>query len=492
VHIEPDERIRSPLRLWSLREDVLVETDDESHQLLVATEWGEIRLPDPGPTVRESLWRMHLGPTSLANVLGNGGPEAGENWQRFEEVLGSLRHCVVHSLDRETGDGPLLSAIPLSRNADFVLPVVEAEDVVRLSRFTAMRAGEGELVLESPLARHRVVVHHSLGAWVAGAINRPQTVRALASNVAVPRPLVALIVGYLVAAGMAVLAAKGGSADEALFGEDTDPDLIPWSHDDLKFHTRSRSGRYQGPMGADHPGAGVLPPAPVVKPIPPGRRFPLVRPDLAEVAATDPPLTEVIEARRSFHRFATEPPTAAQLGELLYRTARIRSVTELSAGDDVYVVSDRPYPSAGRLHELELYLTIDRCAGLPRGVYHYDPVDHALTLINSAEAEFGELLDAARMAAGSPRRPPALITMTARIARLSWLYSGIAYSTVLKHVGVLQQNLYLVATAMNLAPCALAVGDTEVATTALRLRWPVEVSVGEFVIGLRGIGDDDQ
>jgi SagB-type dehydrogenase family enzyme len=81
--------------------------------------------------------------------------------------------------------------------------------------------------------------------------------------------------------------------------------------------------------------------------------------------------------------------------------------------------------------------------------------------------------------------------MTARIARLSWLYSGIAYSTALKHVGVLQQTLYLVATAMNLAPCALAVGDTEIATTALRLRWPVEVSVGEFVIGLPPIDTEN-
>jgi SagB-type dehydrogenase family enzyme len=488
VHIEPDERIRSPLRLWSLREDVLVEVDEELGQLLIATEWGEIRLPDPGPTVRESLWRMQLGPTSLANVLGDDGANADKaNWQRFEEVLGALRHCVVHSLDRQTGDGPLLSAVPIARNADFVLPNLTGEDVVRISRFTAMRAGNGELVLESPLARHRMVVHYSLAAWVAGAINRPMTVRDLAEAVQVPRPLVTLIVAYLVAAGMAVLGENGVPADEALFAEDSDPDLIPWSHADLMFHTHSRSGRYQGPIGADHPGAGVLPPAPVVKTIPPGRRFVLVRPDLTTPSIADPKLSEVIENRRSFHRFADEPPTVDQLGELLYRTARIRSSKRLVAGDDEYVVSDRPYPSVGGLHELELYLTIDRCAGLPHGIYHYDPVGHALTLINTAEAECDEMLDAARIAAGSVARPPALITMTARIARLSWLYSGIAYSTALKHVGVLQQTLYLVATAMNLAPCALAVGDTEIATSALRLRWPVEVSVGEFVIGLRPI-----
>ena len=38
-----------------------------------------------------------------------------------------------------------------------------------------------------------------------------------------------------------------------------------------------------------------------------------------------------------------------------------------------YTVSERPYPSAGSLYELDLYLTVDRCDGLPRGIYHYDP-----------------------------------------------------------------------------------------------------------------------
>ncbi|HEY0640181.1 MAG TPA: hypothetical protein VGD67_21335, partial [Pseudonocardiaceae bacterium] len=62
-------------RRWSLREDVLVEADDDA--LVVVTRWGEYRVDDPGPLVRESLRRMLLGPVSLANVLPGGGPAHG-------------------------------------------------------------------------------------------------------------------------------------------------------------------------------------------------------------------------------------------------------------------------------------------------------------------------------------------------------------------------------------------------------------------------------
>jgi len=147
-------------------------------------------------------------------------------------------------------------------------------------------------------------------------------------------------------------------------------------------------------------------------------------------------------------------------------------------------VSGRPYPSAGSLYELDLYLTFDPCAGLRRGIYHYDPQGHALTLINENPAHTDEMLDNAMVLTGSRRRPPTLITMTARMGRLSWVYDGISYTTTLKHVGVLQQTLYLVATMLGLAPCALAIGDSEVATAAFELDWPAEVSVGEFVVGL--------
>ncbi|ALG09049.1 SagB family peptide dehydrogenase [Kibdelosporangium phytohabitans] len=482
---EPDR-----VRLWSLREDALVETGSDD-SLLVFTRWGDIKIDDPSPVVREWLYRMSLGPVSLENLLparpGNHHRpvEDDPDYGQVRRVLTKLGSCVVHSLGLADMGGPLLSAVPISRKAAFELPAIDVRRPVRLSRFAAMRASDSEVVLESPLARHRVVFHRSLATRVIGSLGKATTVADLAPALDVPEALVADIVTYVAAVGMIVLGENGGSAFTARFAEDTDPSLTVWSHNDLLFHSRSKLSRPDAPHRAVYPRGDKLPPPPAVKPVPDGPRYPLYKPVLAEITAADPKFTEVLENRRSFRKFGRRPLSARRLGELLFRAARIRSVRPAEGGGVSYAVSDRPYPSSANLHELELYVTLDHCADLPRGIYHYDPLGHALTLINTSPDEVGELLDDAKAATGAMQRPPALITMTARMGRLSWMYNGIAYATTLRHVGVLQQTLYLVATAMGLAPCALSPGDMEVADSAFLLQWPSEVTVGGFVVGVR-------
>lgn len=67
--------------------------------------------------------------------------------------------------------------------------------------------------------------------------------------------------------------------------------------------------------------------------------------------------------------------------------------------------------------------------------------------------------------------------------RLSWKYASIAYAVILKDVGVLLQNMYLVATAMGLAPCALGSGDSDLFAKAAGIDYLVEASVGESMLG---------
>ena len=478
------------MRLWSLSEDVLVEAAPEGDHLLAFTQWGEVRIDDVSPVVRESLTRMSLGPVSLENLpmlraaeqvteVSRGPALEIEQWRRLLRVLELLGNCVVQSLGLDDEAGPLLSVAPVSRRARFlVAPVLDVATPIRLSRFVSMRSGGGELLLESPLAQHRVVLHRPLAAWVAGALCRPTTIADLSTLLKIAVPVVADIVGYLVACGMVLT----GSPDPAAgFAEDADPDLIQWSHHDLLFHAHSRLGRHNG--GAVFPYLDQLPAAPVVKPPPPGRRFLLRRPDLSALAASDPTLTTVIETGRRLD-YTEAPLHSGQLGELLFRVARIRSTGLASSTVGAsYMVSDRPYPSTSDLYELELYVSLDRCAGLPRGIFHYDPEGHAITLINESDQVLAELLDSAKVAVGRTLRPAALITVTSRIARLSWMYSGIAYATTLKHVGVLQHALLVVATAMGIVACPLALNDGVTTDDALRLDWPAEVSVAEFIIG---------
>lgn len=465
------------LPLWSFRDDVVIE-GAAGGDLVVLTRWGEVRLAAQAPAIVDSLQRMTLGPVALTNV-------DGLDRDDLHAVFTRLPGCVVRSLGLQETATPLLSAVPLAPGE--VIEPLELDETtpVRLSRFAVVREVDGELVVESPLSRHRVVLHRPLTTWVVGSLGRTTTAGDIARSINVTRALATEILAYLVAAGMVVTGAAVETTGNGrpAFAEDTDPDLRTWSAHDLLFHSRSRLGRNDHAAGAVFRNASDLPPLPVVRPVPSGARIPLHRPDLT--VSDGMSLTEAVEGRHSVREFADDGPSLRQLGDLLYRSARVRSQAEaVGAGGVRYPVSARPYPSAGSLYELDLYLTVDRCDGLPRGNYHYDPENHTLTAVDTDMAHADELLDNAMVQIGARRRPPVLITMTARMGRLSWVYDGIAYATTLKHVGVLQQTLYLVATMLGLAPCAVATGDSETATNAFGLEWPAEVSVGEFVIGL--------
>ena len=88
------------------------------------------------------------------------------------------------------------------------------------------------------------------------------------------------------------------------------------------------------------------------------------------------------------------------------------------------------------------------------------------------------------------RTPPqVLIVIAARVGRLMWKYEGMPYALILKHVGVLYQTMYCVATAMGLAPCALGSGDAVAFTEATGTNPFIECSVGEFMLGSQLVGE---
>ena len=97
------------------------------------------------------------------------------------------------------------------------------------------------------------------------------------------------------------------------------------------------------------------------------------------------------------------------------------------------------------------------------------------------------LLDQASATLGGAGRPQVVLVVTARFQRLSWKYRSMVYALVLKHVGVLYQTLYLVATDMGLAPCAMGGGDSDLFAEASGLDPLIEASVGEFALGSREV-----
>jgi SagB-type dehydrogenase family enzyme len=291
-------------------------------------------------------------------------------------------------------------------------------------------------------------------------------------------------VGFLL--GVGVLTAVDGSGTAA---DEAHPQVALRDFHDVLMHAASRGGLGDRARGATFRFHGALAPLPAVRELPDGPRTPLPVPDRSRILAQDPPLARVMEDRRSVWEHGAEPISVDQLGEFLFRVARVDSIQPIDeAAERPYEATRRPYPSGGACYDLEFYLTVHRCTGLSVGIYHYDPAGHRLTRVCDNPDLVRRMLLQAQSATPMPAPPQVLVTLASRFGRLSWKYEGIAYATTLKNVGVLYQAMYLTATAMGLAPCALGAGDSAAFARATGLDPLVESSVGEFILGTCGDG----
>jgi SagB-type dehydrogenase family enzyme len=271
--------------------------------------------------------------------------------------------------------------------------------------------------------------------------------------------------------------------------EDQRPALQTWEFHDLLFHARTRRGRFDAGYGATYRLADRLPSPPALKPAMVGQVHELHRPDLGCLERADPPLARVQAQRRSVREFdSTQPITARQLGDFLFRVARVTESRELEVSTPCGLVrqdfATRPYPAGGGLYELELYAAIQTCSPLGPGLYHYDPSGHRLIRLQELTPDVAALLRDAAESTGSPQETlQVLLILAARFQRIAWKYESIAYALTLKHVGVLYQTMYLTATAMGLGPCAIGGGDSDLFAKAAGTDYYAETSVGEFLLG---------
>jgi SagB-type dehydrogenase family enzyme len=349
-----------------------------------------------------------------------------------------------------------------------------------LSRFAYLRREGCEAVLESPLAHAQMILNDCRAAALVGALAAPATAWELAERFGgLGADAVASVLALLLRAGMI------GEADT----EDQVPALQSWEFHDLLFHARTRRGRFDAPYGGTYRLADRLAPPPALKPTMAGRVYELHRPDLDRLERDDPPLARVQARRRSIREFdATHPITDRQLGEFLFRVARVTGYREEEVSTPCGPVRQdfaaRPYPAGGGLYELELYAAIQACNHLSPGLYHYDPAGHRLIQLRKHTSEVAGLLRDAAESTGTPEDAiQVLLILAARFPRLAWKYESIAYALTLKHVGVLYQTMYLAATAMGLAPCAIGGGDADLFARAAGTDYYAETSVGEFLLG---------
>lgn len=389
--------------------------------------------------------------------------------------LGLLCHTLV------VRDGCAVATVrQMSGSFQFNPESVENHTRVRLSRFAYLRMDNDALVLESPLSQARTIIHSHLGVAVVADLTKPRSALELCARINnLDEDSARAILSLLVNVNLVSDAGENNAPIES-----KNLALAQWSFYDLLFHFRSRLGVHDYPTGGDFPFLDTIAPLPALKSGMGKTIIALHKPDILHLQQHDPQFAWVMDHRKSVRSYGDKPISAQQLGEFLYRVGRVRWIAGPCPAQSLhYQISSRPYPSGGASYDLELYPIVNTCAGISPGIYHYDPLNHQLCMLADRSPRMDALLNDAALCAGLLADPQILIVLASRFQRLSWKYSGIAYATTLKNVGVLYQTMYLVATAMGLAPCGLGAGNSALFAEAVGTDPFAESSVGEFVLG---------
>lgn len=418
------------------------------------------------------LQKLHIG-VPLGSVV-SGGRKINKEIDLVVKRLAELRLLEFRIADPHKS-GDLVVIEPQVRGYWPQSPSLQNADTLILSRFAYMRRRGTDMVLESPRASALFrLLDPALVSFIA-ALSSPRRVDALRKEDGFPGlPILALLLDCQIIDRTG--AAKAGTSKK-------DHNLALWEFHDLLFHARGTSGRHTNPIGSVYPHIGTIPALPAVR-----RAWPGKKTDLRAFATADAedtsPLARLLRERRSTRRFDdARPITLGELSRFLEKTARILSTSDSKPELDDGGVARRPYPSAGASYELEIYLAVHLCEGLPRGFYHYDAGAGALVLIDASSDDLKIMLSEALYAMGTEAMPQVLITIAARFGRISWKYSSIAYSLILKDVGVLTQTFYLAATDMGLGGCAIGIVNIDLFARMTGTRFDIEGTVGQFAIG---------
>ncbi|WP_409280247.1 SagB/ThcOx family dehydrogenase [Pseudomonas sp. KCJK8751] len=162
-------------------------------------------------------------------------------------------------------------------------------------------------------------------------------------------------------------------------------------------------------------------------------------------------LLGTLKNRKTSRHFKNLETDISVISDLLFSTfGKFHGDTheqELAARGIKTIGYRRSSPSAGCLQATEAYLIALNVTGLQKGVYHYRPQDHALSLINNEVINLSKTLCHQTFATEASF----LIAMTSRFDKLWWKYPhSRAYRSALLEVGHLSQTFNLCATAYKL------------------------------------------
>jgi SagB-type dehydrogenase family enzyme len=288
-----------------------------------------------------------------------------------------------------------------------------------------------------------------------------------------------------------VLAPMSTGAQDAMRALVDEHVLVPANESDAETHDASFDGRLDPIELAVHRGfneggyvPGELDPqkAPAVaKRISSTKTIAL---DRHASAGTSMDLIACLQTRRSVRTFGKGSLSKRDFERFLQFSFGVQALIDAPAAVSITL---RPYPSGGALHPLEIYSLVYRVESIEPGLYHYDPFAHRLALLPSEPDHRSALASIAmyRLGQGDAAGPAMLLLVCARFNRTCWKYRGMAYQAILMETGAVYQTMYLVATLLGLAPCAVGAFPERAVAEILGVDSRDESQVGMFALGTR-------
>jgi SagB-type dehydrogenase family enzyme len=145
----------------------------------------------------------------------------------------------------------------------------------------------------------------------------------------------------------------------------------------------------------------------------------------------------------------------------------------------------RTSPSAGALYPIETYLAVNRVEELTAGLYHYEVRHHRLAFLRE-EPLIGAALTRAALGQMMFQKASVILIWTAVVSRSVRKYGERAYRYIYMDAGHVAQNLYLAATALDLASCAVGAFFDDEVNKVLDLDGRDETAIYMATVGRKG------
>lgn len=190
------------------------------------------------------------------------------------------------------------------------------------------------------------------------------------------------------------------------------------------------------------------------------------------------PLSDCVARRKSCRAYSGEPIPMSQLSDVLF--AGLGALDR--KGPEGRQAPRRPYASGGALYPIEPYIVAINTQDLPAGVFHYDSLNHALSLVRPiCFAEFSQALF------GNFKfiyKAAFVLVLTAMFARSCMKYGQRGYVFSLLEAGAVAQTVTFAAIGTGLAVVSWGGYNDDRVHKLLEIDGVDEAVVANLVVGV--------